>query len=569
MNDKKDDKNLNNKKKDDFFVPEINPLDEIKNYSPKKKLIEKVGEELLPKKAVFTSMKNDKEKLRKKILKDGGDKVENIARNINAEARSNEDLNVVLNRDTYSKKTNYKKQKTLLVVLFLMFIFLLIGGISYYVLNDNKDLSDLPKIDLQQQIIMSSMKTMKNVKTYSFTGNFKTRSNTKDADEKNITKISTIDVSGKINEADINYSEVSYNLKIRNDILSENKNEFSYFDLDMLVFGNNDNNQSYIKLNEYDLDGNEMLTIIFEAIVEPYVNNWYVVESEDLENITKDNYTSTTYNINRINDFYNKYEFIKFKEDLGDSKLNNIDVYHYGVSLDSDAVIDFYLDTLKETAELYEKNSEKTDFEKTYNTSAAELKIKIEEFRNNPEKCIELIDGSINSAEIEIWIGKTDNFVYRIKADLNLNKNFFSELSETIFDDKENYSDENNINKTLNSDFQNVQEFEIYDNSNIDASYDISFDLAMFDFDEPVEIFKPEDAEDFSDVIKEIFGVFNLTKGDSDLDGLTDDMEDHYGTDINNSDTDGDGYSDGDEVDNGYDPLVPGDAKLDINKLIK
>ena len=550
-------------------MPEINPLDEIKNYSPKKKLIEKVGEELLPEKAVFKSMKNDKEKLRKKILKDGGDKVENIAKNINAEARSNEDLNVVLDRNTYSKKTNYKKQKTLLLVLFLVFMFSLIGGISYYVLNYNKDLSDPSKIDLQQQIILSSMKTMKNVKTYSFTGNFEARSNTKDADEKIITKISTIDVSGKINEADINYSEVSYNLKIRNDILSENKNEFSYFDLDMLVFGNNGNNQSYIKLNEYNLDSDEILAIIFETIIEPYVNNWYVVKSEDLENITKDNYTSTTYNINRINDFYNKYEFIKFKEDLGDSKLNNIDVYHYGVLLDSDAVIDFYLDTLEETVELYEKNSEKTDFEKTYNTSAAELKIKIEEFRNNPEKCRELIDGSMNSAEIEIWIGKTDNFVYRIKADLNLNKNFFSELSETIFNDKENYSDENNINETLNSGFQDAQEFEIYDNSNIDASYDISFDLTMFDFDEPVEIFKPEDAEDLSDVIKEIFGVFDLTKGDSDLDGLTDDMEDHYGTDINNPDTDGDGYPDGDEVDNGYDPLVPGDAKLDINKLIE
>ncbi|MCK5475472.1 MAG: calcium-binding protein [Candidatus Pacebacteria bacterium] len=55
-------------------------------------------------------------------------------------------------------------------------------------------------------------------------------------------------------------------------------------------------------------------------------------------------------------------------------------------------------------------------------------------------------------------------------------------------------------------------------------------------------------------------------ENDSDSDGLTDGLENYYGTDINNPDTDGDGYSDGDEVNNGYDPLVPGGAKLDINK---
>lgn len=41
---------------------------------------------------------------------------------------------------------------------------------------------------------------------------------------------------------------------------------------------------------------------------------------------------------------------------------------------------------------------------------------------------------------------------------------------------------------------------------------------------------------------------------DSDLDGLTDNQELIYGTDVNNRDTDGDGFSDGDEVKNGYNP---------------
>jgi len=44
---------------------------------------------------------------------------------------------------------------------------------------------------------------------------------------------------------------------------------------------------------------------------------------------------------------------------------------------------------------------------------------------------------------------------------------------------------------------------------------------------------------------------------DSDCDGLTNAEEKLYGTDPNNPDTDGDGYSDGVEVKSGYDPLKP------------
>ncbi len=44
---------------------------------------------------------------------------------------------------------------------------------------------------------------------------------------------------------------------------------------------------------------------------------------------------------------------------------------------------------------------------------------------------------------------------------------------------------------------------------------------------------------------------------DNDQDGLTNAEERLYGTDINNPDTDGDGYSDATEVKSGYDPLKP------------
>lgn len=44
---------------------------------------------------------------------------------------------------------------------------------------------------------------------------------------------------------------------------------------------------------------------------------------------------------------------------------------------------------------------------------------------------------------------------------------------------------------------------------------------------------------------------------DSDQDGLSNDEERLYGTDLMNKDTDGDGYNDGVEVSSGYDPLKP------------
>lgn len=55
----------------------------------------------------------------------------------------------------------------------------------------------------------------------------------------------------------------------------------------------------------------------------------------------------------------------------------------------------------------------------------------------------------------------------------------------------------------------------------------------------------------------------NPERADSDVDGLIDRAEIQvYKTDPMKADTDGDGYIDGDEVINGFDPLLPGSARL-------
>jgi len=85
----------------------------------------------------------------------------------------------------------------------------------------------------------------------------------------------------------------------------------------------------------------------------------------------------------------------------------------------------------------------------------------------------------------------------------------------------------------------------------VDVVDDENINIEDMDLDDDVEEDQDEDEVEDDDI-------------DSDNDGLTDDEEDNiWFTDPNNPDTDGDGYLDGDEVDNGYDPLIAGSARLE------
>lgn len=54
---------------------------------------------------------------------------------------------------------------------------------------------------------------------------------------------------------------------------------------------------------------------------------------------------------------------------------------------------------------------------------------------------------------------------------------------------------------------------------------------------------------------------------DADKDGLSDDQEDLYGTNKNKTDTDGDGYTDYEEIVNGYNPLGEGKLETNLNEI--
>lgn len=87
----------------------------------------------------------------------------------------------------------------------------------------------------------------------------------------------------------------------------------------------------------------------------------------------------------------------------------------------------------------------------------------------------------------------------------------------------------------------------------------ISLATSFKNFNQPIQIEAPTEYKTMEEILNSIFqtNMADLNK-DSDNDGLTDQMESFYGTIATNPDTDGDGYKDGEEVQNGYNPAGPG-----------
>jgi hypothetical protein len=68
----------------------------------------------------------------------------------------------------------------------------------------------------------------------------------------------------------------------------------------------------------------------------------------------------------------------------------------------------------------------------------------------------------------------------------------------------------------------------------------------------------PEYLTAYQNEFHRVLEGFTLQQLDTDKDGLLDDDEVKYGTDIYSADSDNDGYDDKLEIDNGYDPLGTG-----------
>ena len=235
---------------------------------------------------------------------------------------------------------------------------------------------------------------------------------------------------------------------------------------------------------------------------------------------------------------------------MGDEKLGDISTYHYKVKADSDALIDFYIEFVRETILL---QGEGVPFSGFGSNSMKTFDEAISKFEENPE-IRELIKVFVEKIEIEVWIGKDDNLVYKIKAGLEVDKDFI-ETMQTRIDEIDNADSSSEIGLT------NFDDNTIF--------FSMKMELDMSKFNQLVDVEKPKDSENLMIALMKIFMRGSIIPTDSDGDGLTDDMESLYGTDVNSPDTDGDGFSDGDEINGGYDPLVPGGARLNIDEFLE
>lgn len=307
------------------------------------------------------------------------------------------------------------------------------------------------------------------------------------------------------------------------------------------------NNLSYSDGTAETADGMKK----FDGILEVVKNNWYFISEEDMKNFYKnmtgvdmpsmDQASSQEY-ANKVNEIINKHDLLQFSSDLGDDKIGNLEMKHFKVRLDTKEGINLVTELVQESMKANGSQKDAEDFAKKLQESAQDI-----------DKAKELIDFVMNKVNMEVWIGKNDSLIYRIKVDGSFDQDFVKAFSEKY---KQEYDVKSQTDET-----EKIPEM----NFNFALDYTLSkFNVA--------QVQKPADAKDFKKVTE---SLMNIAMGsasspsssvDSDNDGLTDDQETLLGTDPHNPDTDGDGHSDGSEVRYGYDPLVPGDAKLDYNK---
>ncbi|MCK5413199.1 MAG: hypothetical protein KAI57_02370 [Candidatus Pacebacteria bacterium] len=473
--------------------------------------------------------------------------MKNISNNISAESNGIE-KKIFSNKieSTFPSGKNKKKDLGLYIVGFILFL-VLAGFVAYYFVFNDKDDNLEEDTSYSQQIIKSSFEAMGGVESYNFDGrvdvDMKIKNEIGEISENSI----KINISGSEDESSEDYPKASYSFEMDSDFEVNQKRTSFFVDLSIMSFGKGEEAEIYMNLKELDY---EVLESISEIQIDSFKNKWYELRIKDLKDMglgvelfdTLDDSEESKFD---IKDIYEKYSFFKFKDDLGDEKLRDIDVYHYSVEADSNELVDFYID-LYRTQGILAKEKEEMSSD---NSSTEKLEEMVSKFEEN-YKYRDIIKDFVKQAEIEMWIGKNDNLIYKIKINLEMDEDFLKEM-ERRMDEIEDDSDDNSMNSSEEAIF-----------------YSINVELNMSEFNQSLVIEKPKDYENLFMVLMKSFMSGSSSLVDSDGDGLTDDMESVYGTDVNNPDTDGDGFNDGDEIDGGYDPSIPGAAKFNVDDFL-
>ncbi|MFA6097377.1 MAG: thrombospondin type 3 repeat-containing protein [Candidatus Paceibacterota bacterium] len=616
-----------------FVVPKLDPKNEIVS-GPEEKLISESNKDGISMNAVAGGSIGSRINQRNNVPRQEGvsGKAIPVTEKSKTEFKENETPYGSFDRTAAYGKSDLKKKNKLPIILIIAVLFMVsaIAAAVFFFKPENV----LVKREGPQDIIQSSINAMRGLKTYTSNGNVNLVYDTVTEQTGSYKYDLNVGLSGKTDASDIENAKSEANMKIKLEMTGEAGGEDYSLELEGRSFGAK---EAYYRINALDLG---IMGMILGPQVNTYKGKWYLLDMEELKKMPgyneEEGLAYENYNIGKLMDIVNKYEIFKFKEDLGDQKINDADVYHYKTGLDGMAVMYMYMDMLKEMASNYK------------GANLEEMQSSLEKMKKDVEgNYKDLINEGFQNIESEIWIGKTDRLIYRITMKGNFNEQYIKKFTDATFgsarakaeDAKtksevaqvrtglEIYFDDNNSSyenyklpvysdlKPENvrssqdayviwSDLSGVEDKwcsdstgrsgysleeiagyecpEFLTNSPIgadkkpepgteepgdsDVKMNVGFnaDISYSEFNQPVNIEKPEGAANF---FKELNGGSFFGEGgsaglDSDKDGLDNYMESYYKTDPNDPDTDRDGYSDGDEVQNGYDPAKPGSAKL-------
>lgn len=123
-----------------------------------------------------------------------------------------------------------------------------------------------------------------------------------------------------------------------------------------------------------------------------------------------------------VKKFLKEKPWLSVKKQFPDKKIGKIEVYHYLLNLDIQLVSDFFLEKIKEMIEkgmVFNSTFNEIEFENEFEEEFNEFRKKLKESLNK-----------IGEVNVELWIGKKDYFLYKIKGEKTFNLSQFEEEME-------------------------------------------------------------------------------------------------------------------------------------------
>ncbi len=367
-----------------------------------------------------------------------------------------------------------------------------------------------------ERIVQKMSEKMLEVKSLEYVGQVMAKIKTNDVSVFKQSGKFLIDFSGKLDSRNLNNPKGMFKFDINTDILPQGFG-FEARTIKNVIYFRLTNAPN---LGFFDLSflRNQWIKIDPEAIKE----NFKLKELEEqLGKIQKEQELSLK-QIEKIKRVVSHAEIFKVIKKLPKEKIDGIDTYHYEFILDKEKIMQLFMEINKI---IRNKSSVEKEFQQEINEASKEIKA---------------LTG-------EVWIGKKDLLLHKILLKISFGKN--------------------------------VEEAEGVESGNVII-------ITQFkNYNKPMQIDIPASAKPIEEILgklfKGLFGggmmnfkglipqmpgqqLYQLPEGsvdfskDSDNDGLADELEKIYGTDLNNPDTDGDGFKDGEEVKNGYNPKGPG-----------